>query len=110
MSEKPLCGNGIGIRVRPDVPLIAPPAGQFADVVQGFDVQRTGTFLQYRIAKGLRGSAARAYGASASGRVMENLAIPIMCPSPNFSARLFWWSQATDAHAAGTDRRAVRAH
>jgi hypothetical protein len=47
-------GNGIGIRVRRDVALIAPPAGQFADVVQGFEVQRAGTFLQYRIAKRLR--------------------------------------------------------
>ena len=43
-----------------------------------------------RIAKGLRPRLQRrAYGASASGRGMENLAIPIMCPSPNFSARLF---------------------
>ena len=47
-------GNGIGIRVRRDVALIAPPADQFADVVQGFEVQRAGTFLQYRIAKRLR--------------------------------------------------------
>ena len=54
MSEKQRRGNGIGIRVRRDVPLIAPPAGQFADVVQGFEVQRAGTFVQYRIAKGLR--------------------------------------------------------
>jgi hypothetical protein len=54
MSEKLRRGNGIGIRVRRDVRLIAPPAGQFADVVQGFEVQRAGAFLQYRIAKGLR--------------------------------------------------------
>jgi hypothetical protein len=33
MSEKQRRGNGIGIRVRRDVRLIAPPAGQFADVV-----------------------------------------------------------------------------
>jgi hypothetical protein len=47
-------GNGFGIRVRRDVALIAPPTGQFADVAQGFEVQRTGAFVQYRIAKGLR--------------------------------------------------------
>jgi hypothetical protein len=54
MSEKQRRGNGIGIRVRRDVRLIAPPVDHFADVVQGFEVQRTGTFLQYRIARGLR--------------------------------------------------------
>ena len=54
MSEKHARGNGIGIRVRRDVALTAPPAGQFADAVQGFEVQRTDTLLQYRIAKGLR--------------------------------------------------------
>jgi hypothetical protein len=54
MSEKQRRGNGIGIRVRRDVTLIAPPAGQFADMVQGFEVQRAGTFVQYRIAQGLR--------------------------------------------------------
>ena len=54
MSEKQRRGNGVGVRVRRDVPLIAPPAGQFVDVVQGFEVQRTRMFLQYRIAKGLR--------------------------------------------------------
>src|SRR6202022_2436245 len=47
-------GNGVGIRVRRDVSLVAPPAGQFGDVVQGFEVQRAGAFVQYRIAKGLR--------------------------------------------------------
>jgi hypothetical protein len=38
MSEKRRRGKGIGIRVRRDVAFIAPPAGQFADVVQGFEV------------------------------------------------------------------------
>ena len=54
MSEKQRRGNGIGIGVRRDVRLIAPSADQFADVVQVFEVQRTGTFVQYRIARGLR--------------------------------------------------------
>jgi hypothetical protein len=39
-ERKTASRNGIGIRVRRDVPLIAPPAGQFVDVVQVFEVQR----------------------------------------------------------------------
>jgi hypothetical protein len=53
-ERKQGCGNGVGIRVPRDVPLVAPPAGQFGDVVEGLEVKRAGAFLQYRIAKGLR--------------------------------------------------------
>jgi hypothetical protein len=108
MSEKQRRGNGIGIRVRRDVPLIAPPAGQFADVVQGFEVQRTGTFVQYRIAQGLRPGRQRERMVPAHldrlWKTWRSRSCALLLISQHVC---FGAPQATDARAACIDRRPI---